>query len=173
MTHSPKHLFVYRHADTLPATGSQTDHARVLSEQGEDECRRVGTFLKTNNIHPDVVLCSTANRTRSTLALTQEALGREYPTRFEDGLYLASAWDVLHFLNELDDSVGTAMVIAHNPGLHHLCQLIAKHGDPEGQEAINTRFPPATLALIKLDIQSWKDLAPVTDGELLGVAMPK
>lgn len=164
---------MFRHADTLPATGSQNDHARVLSEQGEDECRRVGNFLKTNRIHPDVVLCSTANRTRATLELTQTALGKEYPTRYEDGLYLASAWDVLHFLNELDDSIGTAMVIAHNPGLHHLCQLIAKHGDPEGQNAINNRFPPATLALIKLDIASWKDLAPVTEGELLGVAMPK
>lgn len=168
-----KHIFIYRHADTLPAGRNESDHQRVLSAQGEDECRRVGAFLKTNTIQPDIVLCSTASRTRATLALTQAALGKEYPTRFEDGLYLASAWDILHFLDELDDGIKTAMVIAHNPGLHHFCQLIAKHGDPEGQEAMNHRFPPATLALIKLDIATWRDLAPATEGELLGVAMPK
>lgn len=168
-----KQLYIYRHADALPATDGQADHDRTLSTQGESEAARIGAFLKEAGIAPDFALCSTAARTRSTLEQTCLAMERDLEVAYEPGLYLASPGDLFQYINGVEDTVESLMVVAHNPGVHEFCRMLVKRGDRVGQGEIATRFPTATLALIKLPIAHWAELSPVTDGELLGVAIPK
>ena len=38
--------------------------------------------------------------------------------QFEDQLYLASSEDILELIQAMPDTVASALVIGHNPGLH-------------------------------------------------------
>jgi phosphohistidine phosphatase len=48
--------------------------------------------------------------------LVRPSLG-DITVAFEAGLYLAEAQEILERLRRLDDAIGSAMVVGHNPGL--------------------------------------------------------
>ena len=72
---------------------------------------------------PELVVCSTAKRTRETLA----ALGPAIPTILSDKLYLSTAGEMLAQVQATDDVVKTLMLVAHNPGItsRQLCAALA------------------------------------------------
>lgn len=161
-----KHLFLYRHADTLAAGDRQSDHERMLSEQGRQECARVGRYLKEARLLPQTALCSTALRTRTTLELTLQAAETTLSTVFINALYLAAPGDILREVNALDNAHASALLVAHNPGIHHLCRLLAHSGKAEDLRALERHFPPATLAIFRLETNDWRQITPHTPAEL-------
>lgn len=167
-----KYLYLFRHADTLPPEGDQSDHERVLSELGEEECVRIGNFLKEEGLKPDYALCSTAVRTRTTLGLVAKVLGKPIDAQFEHALYLGSPGEIFHQINGLKHDIDSAMVVGHNPGIHQFCMMLANKGDAEAMSALSRHFPPASLALFKLNITDWQMLSPQTRGELMGLVIP-
>lgn len=167
-----KYLYLFRHADTLPAATGQADHDRVLSETGQEECARIGHFLKEEKLRPQLALCSTAVRTRTTLGLVAKASEQTFATEFLPALYLASPGEVFHQLNIVSRDIDSVMVVGHNPGLQQCCMMLASSGDKEGIDLIGKQFPPASLALLRLDIPDWHMLNPHTKGELLGLVLP-
>lgn len=167
-----KYLYLFRHADTLPPQGDQSDHERVLSELGQEECARIGNFLKEEELKPDYALCSTAVRTRTTLGLVAKILGKPIEAQFEHSLYLASPGEIFHQLNGLSNTIESAMVVGHNPGIHQFCMMLASKGDAEGISALSRSFPPASMALFRLDLADWNMLSPHTPSELLGLVTP-
>jgi phosphohistidine phosphatase len=72
--------------------------------------------------------------------------------RLEDGLYGAGAGEVLARVRELDDAIGAALLIGHNPTLHELALALTGRGD-----ALE-RFPTGALATVAFRV-SWSDLA--------------
>ena len=72
---------------------------------------------------PDLVLVSTSVRTRQTLhALEPWA---EAPlVEPMDGLYLATAPNLLKALHGVADTVRSVLLVGHNPGLHELAMLL-------------------------------------------------
>lgn len=167
-----KYLYLFRHADALSPEGNQSDHERVLSELGQEECARIGKFLKEESLKPDYALCSTAVRTRSTLGLVATVLGKPIDARFEHALYLASPGEIFHQLNGLPNHIESAMVVGHNPGIHQFCMMLAHKGNAEGMNALSRSFPPASMALFRVDISDWEQLSPHTPSELLGLVTP-
>lgn len=167
-----KYLYLFRHADTLPAEGGQSDHERVLSELGEEECVRIGHFLKEEKLKPELALCSTAVRTRSTLGLVAKTLETPIQAEFIHSLYLASPGEIFHQLNGMKKETESVMVVGHNPGIHQFALILAAKGSTDALHALNTHYPPASLALLRLDITDWQMLSPHTSGELLGLVIP-
>ena len=167
-----KYLYLFRHADTLPAEGDQSDHERVLSELGEEECVRIGTFLKQEKLQPELALCSTAVRTRSTLGLMAKTLGTPIAAEFIHSLYLASPGEIFHQLNGLKKELESVMVVGHNPGIHQFALMLAAKGSSAALHALSAHYPPASLTLLKLDITDWQMLSPHTRGEVLGLVTP-
>lgn len=167
-----KYLYLFRHADTLPAAAGQADHDRSLSEAGQEECVRIGHFLEEEKLRPQRVLCSTAVRTRTTLGLVAKAAEQTFTTEFLPALYLASPSEIIHQLNNVPHEIDSVMVVGHNPGLQQCCMMLASSGDAEGMHLIGKQFPPASLALLRLDIPDWHMLNPHTQGELLGLVLP-
>jgi phosphohistidine phosphatase len=167
-----KYLYLFRHADTLPPQGDQSDHERVLSSTGQEEAISIGTFLKSEELAPAYTLCSTAVRTRSTLGLVAKTLDKPLEAQFEHSLYLAEPGEIFYLLNQLDDATESAMVVGHNPGIHQFCLMLAHKGNAEGVDALSRGFPPASLALFRIDIDRWSLLSPHSSGELLGLVSP-
>lgn len=167
-----KYLFLYRHADTLPQQDGQTDHDRALSPQGEAESTRAGLFLKESALLPEKALCSTAIRARATLGLTAQAAETLIQADFANKLYLANPGDILKQIQDVEGNPSSVMVVGHNPGLHQLCLTLAQSGEQNALTFLAHRFPPATLAVFKLELASWEDLSPTTPAELVKLFMP-
>jgi len=76
---------------------------------------------------------------------------------------------LLDRVRRIDDDVGSAMVIGHNPGVGQLALELA--GGGEWIEEIRAKFPTAALATLDWD-GTWDELAPGR-AELVDFVTPK
>jgi phosphohistidine phosphatase len=75
----------------------------------------------------------------------------------EEGLYGASAEELLARIRLVPDSVSSVMLIGHNPGLHELAVTLASSGDE--LQRLEAKFPTAALATLSL-AETWSQVAP-------------
>ena len=157
-----KRIILLRHAKAEPADGPTPDRERVLTARGRNDAERVARFMRTCDVSPDLVLCSTATRTRETLALVSEVACPRAATTFHDDLYMADAADILQILRGLDASVHAVLVVGHNPGMSDLAlMLCATPADARHRAAyqrLREAFPTAALAVIDVEVDSWRDV---------------
>jgi phosphohistidine phosphatase len=150
-----RRLILIRHAKAVEEDMAG-DHARSLSERGVADAAALGEWLKAQGLVADMVLCSTAARTRQTLA----ALGKNIPTVLSDRLYLASANDMLTQIQATDDAVETLMVVAHNPGCHTLlAQLVGSYANEADADRLLLKFPTSACAVMEFAVRSWRGVA--------------
>ena len=64
----------------------------------------MGRAMTERGIDPDLVLCSSARRTRDTLALVLPELKVEPKVVYDDALYHASAGEMLEMLRDVQPS---------------------------------------------------------------------
>ncbi|WP_165837684.1 SixA phosphatase family protein [Zavarzinia aquatilis] len=153
-----KTIILLRHAKSSWGDASVEDFDRSLNQRGERAASLVGQFLRHEGLHPDVILCSAARRTRETLVRIEGAMGGDVPALIEKDLYLASATSLLERLRRLSDEAACVLVIGHNPGLEDLAAtLIEPLGSPL-EEKLAMKYPTAGLAVISVDIGRWHDL---------------
>jgi phosphohistidine phosphatase len=155
-----RRLLVLRHgqAEDGPPDGADID--RALSDRGRRAVAALAPVLE--RLDPDLVLCSSALRTRQ----TTEALGLDpgVEVSLEPGLYGAEADTLLEHVREVDEDVATVLVVAHNPGVHHLVLEVS------GGERV-AAFRPATLAVLELDVGTWWEAGPGA-GRLVSLHVP-
>src|SRR5262245_44601166 len=101
------------------------DHERRLNRRGREAARRVGQALPAAVGAIDLVLCSSARRTRETMELVVAAFPAAPLSVLEDELYEASKGELTDRLRRLDEEIGNVLLIGHNPGLHELAMAIA------------------------------------------------
>lgn len=147
-------LYLLRHAKSSWDDSSLTDHERPLAPRGVHAGAAIAAYLESRDVQVDLVLCSTAVRTRQTLDLIMPALG-DPPVEFEDELYAASDDTLIERLRRVPDSARSVMVIGHNPGMHDLALRLAAGGDRLPQLA--AKFPTAALATLELGSQRWSE----------------
>lgn len=155
-TATQRRLILARHAKAVEDEVGG-DHARPLSARGRTDAEALGVWLAERDAWPDQVFCSTATRTRETLA----GLGHTLPTILRDKIYMASAGDLLAQVQGSDDGVKSLMLIGHNPGMHGLLALlVGAYVDEKDAERVSMKFPTAGCAILRLDADSWKDIKP-------------
>ena len=120
-----KTLTLMRHAKSDWNDPDQDDFDRPLNDRGRRDAPVMGQFLSNNNLTPDVILCSSAQRTRETMNLVAGALRTTPECCVSYDLYLASPKDMLAAIQQLDDEVTNALMIAHNPGTQMLALSLA------------------------------------------------
>ena len=128
--------------------------------------------MRSAGIRPELVLCSSAQRTRETLALLDPALSADVSVEIEDDLYGADASDLIDRLRRVDPEVDSAMVIGHNPGLEDLAIELAGGGDADALAQLHAKFPTAALATLDLGTGGWAGLDRGT-ASLTGLALPR
>jgi phosphohistidine phosphatase len=158
-----KTVYLLRHAKSSWKDDSTEDFDRPLNKRGRAAATAMGGYLARRSITPAQVLCSSAKRARETMERLQAALGPAVPVRFEKGLYMADAPVLLRRLKRLNDSIASAMLVGHNPGLERLALLLAADSEDPSTDArrtLETKFPTGSLAVIEADVDRWADLAP-------------
>lgn len=149
-------LHLLRHAKSSASEGIE-DHDRPLSRRGRDAARRVGKHFSATIGAFDLVLCSSARRTRETLDLVVTEFSPRPHCRIEGGLYLAGRERLIERLRGLDDRDANVLLIGHNPGLHELALALADKDSPDFAELASGKFPTAAYASFNLSA-GWSTL---------------
>ena len=152
-------LSLLRHAKSSWDDLDLDDFDRPLSKRGANAAPEMGRAMRELKLNPDLVLCSTAVRTRATVALVLLELGPPPPeVRYEDGLYLASPTSILGQIRKTAKSVRNLLVVGHNPGMHALALELTGAAKREDMAELATKFPTAALANMTFDLDSWRDV---------------
>jgi phosphohistidine phosphatase len=138
-------LHLLRHAKSSWTEGVE-DRDRKLNRRGREEAERVGADLPGAIGTLDLVLCSTARRTRETASLALAGFALPPRLVFEEGLYLVGTAGLLDRLSRLGEAEGSVLVIGHNPGLHELALALATPDSPGYTDLAGGKFPPAVRA---------------------------
>ena len=119
--------------------------------------------MRKRKLRPELVLSSPTERAKETTRLVCEASGLIAVARYDDRIYEASARRLLEIVAQIEDSVNTAMLVGHNPGLEELSAILT--GEPH-------RMTTAALACIELNIERWSEVTSGT-GKLQWLVKPK
>ncbi|MDX1541859.1 MAG: histidine phosphatase family protein [Geminicoccaceae bacterium] len=165
-------LCLLRHAKSSWEDPSLDDHDRPLAERGRDAAPRIGAWLRERQIRPDLVLLSSAARTRETWTLTAPSLASSAPTETRADLYLAEPAQLLRVVQETRDAVSTLLLIGHNPGLDRFADSLVSDGKEKPRRRMRRKFPTAALALITFRVDAWPEVAPGS-GTLEAFVRPK
>jgi phosphohistidine phosphatase len=136
-------LVLLRHAKA-ETPGELPDFDRQLTDKGNADADAAGSWLADERLRPDLVLCSSARRTRQTwqgvsVALTQADPEAHSPeVHYEQGLYDGGRTEVIDLLRAVPDSVRTVLVIGHNPTMSDVSLLLRPYEGESEFQALRT-----------------------------------
>jgi phosphohistidine phosphatase len=164
------HLWLLRHAKSSWSDQDLPDEDRPLAPRGLRAADRMREHLDANGVRPELVLCSSALRARQTFARVLPALGTELEIRIEPGLYTFEAEILLDRLRRVPPSVGSLLLVGHNPAMQDLAARLADRG--EGLHELSRKYPTGGLAEIDLVGSTW-DTITERPGELVRFVNPR
>lgn len=149
------------------------DKLRSLAPRGVRDAPRMASWMAANGICPDLVLCSTAVRTRETLTFVREILPLS-PTaiEFREELYHADLGALLSLIHSLDDGKAHVLLIGHDPGLHELAVALAGSGATDDLSRLHSKFPTAAVAVLDFQAERWREVR-AAEGRLRLFMAPK
>jgi phosphohistidine phosphatase len=156
-------LILLRHGKSGYPLGV-ADHDRPLAPRGERQATLAGQWMRDEGLDVDAALCSTALRTRETLART----GVSAPAQFIGDLYGAWSSEILETIRvHAPESAHTLLVVGHVPGM----PATAADLDPD---AGVPEFPTSAYAVLTVGVP-WAELGlAVNPGcHLVGVRIPR
>jgi phosphohistidine phosphatase len=133
-------LFLLRHAKSSWDDPSLADYDRPLAPRGRKAAKRIRAYLRREQIHVALVLCSSARRAHETLDL----VAPPGEIRIERELYGAPADELLERLRRVSDEVDAVMLIGHEPAIRDLAVGLIGGGS----ELAERKFPTAALATL-------------------------
>ena len=171
-----KRLLLLRHAKAERDVPGLDDQARALAPRGREDAVRIGRFLREEVYVADLVLCSTAARTRQTLELLLPELGVRPAVQYLEELYLARRDAILSVIRQARDGAGSLMVVGHNPGLADCAHVLTREPDDRKMRkrylAMADKFSTGSLAVLDFEVAQWRGVAAGT-GELELFVHPK
>ena len=153
-------LMLLRHAKAEPGRPTIADHDRCLASRGREDATRLGAFVDSQGLLPNLVLCSTARRTRETWELAQAAMSKPVETQFEAGIYEASTARLLGIIRRAPVSAKRLMLIGHNPGFEELAADLIRDGEPGALARIDQKYPTSGLAVLTFSQKQWAQITP-------------
>jgi phosphohistidine phosphatase len=119
-------IILMRHGNAEQAA---SDSVRPLSKKGVSEAIAAGSFLRSINKIPDVILHSSLLRSKQTAELVEKELKGSDLLKLHEGLKPEdSPWEFLsQMLREFDEYVGsdyTVMAVGHEPFMSSLASLL-------------------------------------------------
>ncbi len=159
-----KTVLLLRHAKSSWANARLADFDRPLNGRGERDAPRIGRLLRREDLVPDLIVSSAAERAMQTAELVALAAGYEGDLRFSRDLYHADPETYLEVAARAPDDVARLMLVGHNPGMEELVEALTGAWE---------RMPTAALAQITLPVTRWREVGDGTQGQLVNLWRPK
>jgi phosphohistidine phosphatase len=145
-------LILTRHAKSDWGDPSLDDHDRPLNDRGRRSADAIGKWLASERHLPDMLISSTAMRTRETWALISRALPVGIAARWERRLYHAGPQDILDVLRRAQGQ--TILMLGHNPGIGTAAANLAAAPHPHPRFA---DYPTGATTVFRFDIDDWAE----------------
>ena len=150
MTH--RTLIILRHGKSDYPAGV-ADHERPLASRGLREAAEAGEWISNHVGKVDLVLCSTATRTRETFARTTI----DAPVEYLAELWASSHLDYLAAVREYGGDAKTLLIVGHEPSVSATALELASDRTTPAARAIERKYPTSGIAVLRTK-QEWADL---------------
>jgi phosphohistidine phosphatase len=148
-----KKLIIVRHSKA-ERTGI-ADIERKLTDEGKTDAGETGKLLKQNNVKPDIIISSPANRALKTSKIIAKKLHFPKEKIIEQmELFTDGAHEIVQLLRNVDNDFNTVMIVGHNPVL--LETINALHD--EGLDALHT----SEAVNMEFEVMEWSEISPAT-----------
>ena len=158
-----KTLLLLRHAKAENGGAALPDLDRALNDRGRKEAQAVGTFIRKQDLALDLVLSSSAERTRETTELVVASADPAVEVRYEQRIYEAGPLRLLEVVSQIEEECSTVLLVGHNPGMEELLQLLTDRAE---------HMATGTLAKIDLKASDWSKVTE-EKGSLDWIVKPK
>ncbi len=154
-------LVLMRHAKSAWDNPALSDFERGLNERGCIAAPLMGTYLAEElKIEPDLILCSTARRTRETLAAILPLLRGEQEIRLLKALYTETEETYIGAIRANGGAANTLMLIGHNPAIQHTALDLTGQAPAPLHQALKAKYPTASLTVLEFTCDDWQDIHP-------------
>ena len=158
----PRHIWVIRHGKSAHGAAGVSDHDRSLNDRGLRDGDSMQAWLQCQAHPAQWVWSSSALRARQTADYVCKGFCATLVE--ESDLYLASADQVIECLRNTPEDMTSVAIVAHNPGLTHLTNLL-------GPETVTDNLPTFGTALFRTHAP-WHELR-YQCAELISLHTPK
>jgi phosphohistidine phosphatase len=165
-------LSLLRHAKSSWSNPTLPDRERPLATRGVTDAPLMGKAMAERGIDPELVLCSSARRTRDTLQLVLPELRVEPKVAYVDALYHASPEQMLEMLHGIQPGANRVMLVGHNPEIQAFALDLVGAGPKHFRDRLTAKYPTAGLAVINFASGLWKSVS-VNSGTLNLFLSPK
>jgi phosphohistidine phosphatase len=159
-----KEILIMRHAKSSWSDADLTDFERPLNKRGRSDAARMATLLSNQNLVPDAIVSSSAQRTRETVSGLMAVWGEPKILEYSQAMYLGGFQDFLDSLWSLDSSTERALLVGHNPGTEMVVEIFARRSE---------RMQTAAIAHFAMDIEQWGEINEDSAAEFKNLWRPK
>ena len=156
-------MLILRHGKAAPEEAG-SDRDRRLTQRGKRAAEVVGHLLRDEDLVPDRVVTSSAERARDTARRVVAAAKFDGVIDELDELYLAEPDAYIAAVRRLAGDAERVLLVGHNPGLEALALILT--GEP-------VSLPTAGLVVCSLPIATFADLSLQVRGNLTRLVRPK
>lgn len=158
-----KQLFLLRHAKSAWDDPSVGDHDRPLAPRGIKASHRMGQYMKSHGLLPDMVVCSTAVRAADTLLNVMAELESVQPVRppveHDRAMYLCGWQAWMDRIRYTPDDINKLLVVGHNPDMHNLALMLCRNGPEDQLARLASHYPTGALTQIEMDSDKWATIS--------------
>ena len=145
-----KTLVVIRHAKAQNPDGAIIDFERSLTETGKSDAEKMGQKLAGQKLSPGLIISSPAKRTRQTAKRIAKELNYNIEhIIWNENLYHCTPELINAIVSEITDSVSTAFIVGHNPGVTEFAANLDAAFRIEN-------LPPCGVVGVKIEAGQWE-----------------
>jgi phosphohistidine phosphatase len=126
------------------------DHERPLSGRGRRDAEALGRLLSQRSLHPDLVLCSTATRTKQTWEYAKAGGATAGEIQYLRDIYHAWVPELLTMIRDVPDEIHTVLVLGHAPGIPDLVEHLCVRTESPDWTQMDSKFPTSALAVVNV-----------------------
>jgi phosphohistidine phosphatase len=104
------------------------DEKRPLDKEGIEQCRFVGRFLNTLDVHVDLILSSPLKRATQTASMVGNEIAYEAKIETTPALHPSASYESFHELLLGVKELESVMVVGHNPNQSQFLSLLVTGG---------------------------------------------
>ncbi|WP_331773780.1 SixA phosphatase family protein [Sulfurospirillum sp. 1612] len=159
-----KKIYLIRHAKSNDKNNIENDFERGLSKRGKEDIKFMAKRLKFFEIMPDIIISSPAKRARKTAEGIASIVEYKNEIVYEPSLYESTPKHYMDLITNLDDSIHSVFMIAHNPTITEIGEYLSG--------AILTNIPTCSIVCIAFDVNTFKKIQE-SSGSVLFFDYPK
>ena len=145
-----KQIILLRHAEAEISSSNIPDFDREITENGIKSLNNLACLFIENNIKPDLIITSSANRTFITAKIIAKKLSIAEEKIIENrNIYKNDFESNIDILLSVDDKISSVMFVGHNPAISQMASYFSKE---------MCGLKTASSIAFNFDIDSWADL---------------